>query len=508
MHSRRKEDAVAMKTLSVLSLFLAASALSSTALAQTDPTGASQDSWARAQAEVARRQAVEVRPQQARNVILFIADGMSIPTISAGRIFLGEHTGEGETQTYVFEGLDQTALVRTYNTDAQVADSASTATALVTGYKTRTGAISVVADQGFEACAPDAEFPSTLVEIAERQGLATGVVSTARLTHATPATMYAHSLSRNWESDADMPDMARAAGCQDIAAQLLAFSVGDGLEVAMGGGRANFLPVDAGGHRADGRDLIAAWPGGVVQDREGLLALPAASDAPVLGLFNDSHMSYEADRAETSEPSLADMTAFAIDRLSGHEEGYVLMVEAGRVDHAHHATNAYRALSDMEAFDAAIAAALARVDLDETLVIVTADHGHTMTFAGYPARGNPILGLVRRSDPRQPGSEPRLTLDESGRPYTTLGYRNGHNVRTPDSPALDEADTLHPDYRQEVLVELEDETHSGADVALYASGPRSHWFSGSLEQNTIFHLITAALGWQDDAGNADFSSQE
>nr|WP_238934484.1 alkaline phosphatase [Maricaulis parjimensis] len=487
---------------------LVPSVLAPAALAQPDPMTASQDSWERAQAEAVRRQAVEVRPQQARNVILFIADGMSIPTISAGRIFLGEHTGAGESQTYVFEGFDQTALVRTYNTDAQVADSASTATALVTGFKTRTGAVSVLASQGFEACAPGARFPSSLAELAERRGLATGVVSTARLTHATPATMYAHSLSRNWESDADLPEMARDAGCQDIASQLIAFAEGDGIEVAMGGGRRNFLPDGAGGEREDGRDLTAEWSGIVVQDRTALMAVAADDDAPVLGLFNDDHMSYEADRAATDEPSLAEMTRFAIDRLSRNPDGYVLMVEAGRVDHAHHITNAYRALTDMEAFNAAITTALDHVDLDETLVIITADHGHTMTFAGYPARGNPILGLVRRSNPFRPGSEPELTLDVTGRPYTTLGYRNGSNVRTPDSPALDEADTVHPDYRQEVLVGLEDETHSGADVALYATGPRSHWFSGSLEQNTIFHLIQGALGWQRDAGDSGESSQE
>ena len=153
----------------------------------------------------------------------------------------------------------------------------------------------------------------------------------------------------------------------------------------------------------------------------------------------------------------------------------------------------------MEAFDAAIRTALEHVDLDDTLVLVTADHGHTMTFAGYPARGNPILGLVRRANPYEPGSEPQLSLDESGRPYTTLGYRNGPNVRTPDSPALNEAETLDPDYHQETAVGLSNETHSGADVALFANGPRAFWFSGSLEQNTVFHLMAAALGWDGEA---------
>ena len=502
-----------MKCLPALTAALAPTLVVLTLLApavqaQPDPMVASQDSWNRSQAEAARRQAVQLRPQEARNVILFIADGMSIPTISAGRIFLGEQTGEGETQTYAFEGFEHAALIRTYNTDAQVADSASTATALVTGYKTRTGAISVRSEQGLDACAADARHPATLVELAERRGLATGIVTTARLTHATPSTLYAHSLSREWESDEDMPEMIRLAGCRDIASQLLAFSEGDGIEVAMGGGRANFLPASAGGNRLDGRDLTAEWAGDVVQDRDALLALDRSAGDPVLGLFHADHMSYEADRAGTGEPSLAEMTGFALDRLEGRNSGYFLMVEAGRVDHAHHDTNAYRAMVDMQAYNDAIALVLSRVDLEDTLVIVTADHGHTMTFSGYPARGNPILGLIRRSDPREPGSAPELSLDDSGRPYTTLGYRNGPNLRTPDSPALHEADTLAPDYLQESAVEMEDGTHSGADVALYATGPRSHWFSGSLEQNTVFHLITAAFDWQGGAGNGDQVTQE
>jgi len=482
-------------------------------LASATPAGLAQEagsqdaSWQLAQMEMARRVEAVQRPQQARNIILFIADGMSIPTISAARIFEGERAGDGEAHTLSFEAFPGTALVRTYNTDAQVSDSASTATALVTGHKTRSGAVSVTADQFLDACAADAEFPVTLAERAEDRGMATGIVSTARLTHATPATMYAHSLIRYWEADTDIAPEGVAAGCVDIAAQLLAFDAGDGIDVALGGGRRNFLPDSVGGERGDGRDLMAEWQarGGVaVTDAAGFRGLDPQAGEPVLGLFTDSHMAYEADRDDAQEPSLADMTAFAIDRLSRDEDGYVLMVEAGRVDHAHHATNAYRAMTDMQAFDAALAAALDRVDLDETLIIVTADHGHTMTFAGYPSRGNPILGLVRRANPYEPGSEPELTLDETGRPYTTLGYRNGSNVRPHEGEALDEATVLDPDYRQETAVALSSETHSGADVALYATGPRAHWFGGSIEQNTVFHLMAAALGWDiaDDGGMA------
>ena len=133
-------------------------------------------------------------------------------------------------------------------------------------------------------------------------------------------------------------------------------------------------------------------------------------------------MQYETDREKDKggEPSLAEMTAKAIDMLSQNNDGYVLMVEAGRIDHAHHAGNAYRALEDTVALSDAVKAALAKVNQEETLVIVTADHSHVFTIAGYPKRNNPILGIAGEGDDKKP--------------YTTLGYMNGPAPRS-TSPA-------------------------------------------------------------------------
>jgi len=464
-----------------------------------DPT------WQRARLEAAARASVPYRTQSAQNVILFIADGMSIPTITASRIYEGQaQGGSGVEHVLSFETFPHLALVRTYNTDAQVSDSASTATALVTGIKTRTGAINVAPDQALEVCGGNPSVPLSLAELAEMRGMASGVISTARLTHATPATMYSHSLSRNWETDKYLPDWAGSAGCEDIASQLVSFDAGDGMDVILGGGRQSFLPTEVGGERSDQRDLIAEWQGlgrdGIaVSNAAELRALDPSERAPVFGLFTDSHMAYEADRDDSVEPSLAEMTSFAIRHLSQSEEGYVLMVEAGRVDHAHHGTNAYRALTDTQAFSDAISAALDLVDLDETLILVTADHGHTMTMSGYPARDNPILGLVRRVDPTQPGSEPQLTLADDGNPYTTLGYQNGRHPRHQDGEALSDDVVADSEFMQESAVPVMSETHSGADVALFATGPRSHLFGGSLEQNSVFHLISYALEWDEES---------
>lgn len=488
-----------------LSAALAASAaLTLPAAAQTGPEGA--QAWrAIAEAELQARLNRPIREGRARNVIIFIADGFGVPTITAARILDGQNGGEPGEENYLsFEQWGHSALVKTYAENAQVPDSAATATAIHAGVKTHIGAISVYARQQLDACASDAALPETLFEAAEDRGMATGIVSTARLTHATPATLYAHLPSRDWESDAALPAPAAAAGCRDIARQLVEFDHGDGVDVALGGGRSAFLPRDAGGQRADGRLLPAEWSaraqGGVyVSDAAGFNQLDPADDAPVLGLFTNSHLSFEADRDPALEPSLEDMTAFAVERLSREEDGFVLLVEAGRVDHAHHATNAYRALTDALAFDRAVARAASMVDPDETLILVTADHGHVFTIAGYPRRGNPILGLVRPPAPDLSDDPTPPSPAGDGNPYTTLGYHNGGGrIRADAETPLSDEIVLDPDYRQEVAVPLGSETHSGEDVAAFALGPWAHLVDGVMEQHTLHAILTHALGWREE----------
>src|SRR5690606_8583860 len=207
-----------------------------------------------------------------------------------------------------------------------------------------------------------------------------------------------------WESDADMPEAERVAGCKDVARQLLEFPVGDGLEVAFGGGRSKFLPQNAAdkkGERLDGRDLTQEWlqkfpQGQFVADSQQLHALDAKKSTHVLGLFSASHMSYDKARSREpgGEPSLVEMTRKAIDILQKTPKGFFLMVEGGRIDHAHHSGNAHHALDETREFANAVRTAMSMTDSRDTLIIVTADHGQTMTMSGYPKRGNPILGKV------------------------------------------------------------------------------------------------------------------
>jgi alkaline phosphatase len=510
---------------------LALGLLAAGAAAQsTDPAATrASDPWFRAgEKAVAEARVLSPRSGRARNVILFIGDGMNVTTVTAARIRAGQLAGgSGEEHLLSFEKLPFLALAKTYNTDAQVPDSAGTATALLSGVKTKAGVLGLsdLSRIGDASTVAASRVP-TLFEEAEQRGLATGIVTTARITHATPAACYAHTPERDWESDAALPRAAREAGVADIARQLVEFSAGDGLEVVLGGGRAAFLPAAAAdpeeparrGVRRDGRDLAAEWqkrnPGGAyVWSAAQLAALDLARTPRLLGLFDPSHMEYEADRARDAggEPSLAEMTAAALRVLARSPKGFVLMVEAGRIDHAHHANNAYRALGETIELARAVETALGMTSRADTLVVVTADHGHSFTLSGYPKRGNPILGLVV-----PPGRDAPLR-DGTDLPYTALSYATGPGntgrsnlqgpgpKRFPHEPAgfsavrgrpdLTPVDTTAPDYLQESLVPLASGAHSGEDVAIYAGGPGAELFRGVVEQHYVYHAIVDALGW-------------
>lgn len=462
---------------------------------------------------------------KARNVILFVGDGMGVSTVTAARILEGQLNGrDGEFNRLSFEKFPYLALSVTASANQQTSDSAPTATAMVAGIKTNDGAISV--DQTINRTEPSADVTAaksvrTIMERAEHRGLSTGVVSTARITHATPAVNYAHISNRDWEDNSSLP---AGATVKDIARQLLEFPYGDGLEVALGGGRSYFLPRTLAdpeyptqvGRRTDGRNLTAEWTtkytnSAYVWNKTQFDAIDAGQTNHLLGLFERSHMRYEADRSldAAGEPSLADMTAKAIRILRKNKKGFYLMVEGGRIDHAHHAGNANRALIDTIAMADAVKKAQELTNDKDTLIIVTADHSHVFTIAGYPSRGNPILGKAAVNGVN-------LT-DSLGLPYTTVSYANGpgwtgnftrreFNAATegtlPGSyfggalrPDLTTIDTTGANYLQESSVPMGSETHAGEEVSIYATGPQAHLFRGTLEQNVIYHIMSGALGF-------------
>ena len=486
--------------------------------------------WFAAGAQAARQAIREAGgAQRARNVIVFLGDGMGFTTVAAAHIYAGQKLGvDGESHRLSFEQFPYTALSRTYETNQQTPDSAGTMTAIMTGVKTRAGFIGIdqSARRGDCASAQGAALVTAL-HLAGRAGMATGVVTTTRVTHATPAATYGHNPERNWEVDADLPPAARAAGCTDFAAQLIANARAGLLDVALGGGRTEFMPAGqpdpqrAGmvGQRLDGRNLIAEWlalpHSRYAWNASELAAVDPRRTRRLLGLFNPSHLEYDHDRRQMQldEPTLAQMTGKAIAILQREHKGYFLMVEGGRIDHALHAGNAFRALDETRAFAEAVAEAVRLTAGSDTLIVVTADHSHTLTFAGYPKRGNDILGVVvGATDSYDAPQNPGPALDALGQPYTTLGFANGPGYsgasdRQPEGakrfphffgaahdiehgrPQLGAAQTRDPDYLQEASVPLKNETHGGEDVGIWARGPGARAFHGEFEQNAIFHLI-------------------
>jgi alkaline phosphatase len=523
-------------------VYLRSVAIVATAVAiaiQTQLACAEANHWRdEGRAAVAEARSLGSNPTRAKNVILFVGDGMGLSSVTAARILEGQLRGQpGEENQLSFERFPHVALAKTYNTNQQIPDSAGTMTALVTGAKTRAGVLSV--DETVELgdfAAVDGHRLTTIVEEAEDRGLSTGLVTTTSVTHATPAALYGHSPERRWESDIHLSAEARAAGFPDLARQLIEFDHGDGLEVVLGGGEQYFRPSGPAASefwpaetpqkslRTDGRDLTTEW----VTRRQGsayvrtcaeLDALKLDETAHLLGLFAPKHLRYEADRAKGTrcQPSLTQMTTAALSILERNSRGYFLMVEGGKIDHAHHNSNAYRALTDLIEFARAVDAAAERTDANDTLIVVTADHGHVFTIAGYPTRGNDILGLVVGNDTRgNPAKE--FSRDGLGLPYTTLGYHNGpgypgataeqpegakhfpHNTSefhgvTKGRPDLSAVDTTDPDFLQEAAIPMSDESHSGEDVPIYARGPSSQLFHGVQEQSYVYHAMVEALGW-------------
>ncbi|XP_035899102.1 uncharacterized protein LOC118506287 [Anopheles stephensi] len=471
------------------------------------------------QQTLAQKLATPHNTNHAKNVIFFIGDGMSSQTVAATRMYLGN-----EANSLSFENFKDIGSVRTYCVNRQVSDSSCTATAYLSGVKINYGMINVAASVPRYTCEYDrnaSDFEG-LLKWAQDAGKSTGIITTTKITHATPAGAYASTANRYWENDVEVLD----AECDpdrvdDIAEQLVGKEVAKRFNVVLGGGRGNLLPVDTldeegkPGYRQDGKNLIEQWKqthetmgrSQYVWNRDQLLAVDTSSTDYLLGLFESGHMKYNLELKDSSEasrmePTLEEMTRTAIELLQKNKQGYVLFVEGGLIDVAHHETYARLALDETAEMAKAVDTARKMTSEEDTLIVVSSDHAHTMTYNGYPKRGNDILGLGDISD-------------EDLLPYTTLSYANGlsyYTTYTQDNLAIREDvskyDYTLMDQRYMATVPLDAETHGGDDVAVWVSGPMSHLFRGVYEQNTIPYLISyiAQIGdYYDDSSSAGTS---
>ena len=496
-----------------IATLVAVSTLAMTAAQAQDLPQANDPYFTNAQALIAQMVAQQPNTNTAKNVIVFVGDGNGVGTNYATRLFAGQQEGGlGDDYVLPYEQPEfSSALVKTYNLNAQTPDSAPTAGAMNSGIKQRFNLINLGPDAITQDCSTEDGNKLTLFsEIVADMGKSVGIVTTARVTHATPAAVYAKTAYRNWEDAVP----AECTDSKDIATQLIDAMEAGTIDFVMGGGRRHFVPEGVeveegtGGRRADGVNLIeraTAFGAQYAWNTETANALQLDGTTPVLGLMEASHMKYEYDRAEEDEPSLAEMTKMAIEYLSNNEDGYYLEVEAGRIDHANHAGNVYRTLVDGVAFADAIALADEMTNDEDTLIIVTADHEHAIAMNGYCGRGSSIVGLCMKvaNEGIGPSDEPNLGSD--GKPYTVVGYLNGAgSILTEQADGsyfgtraiLTEEQASDPDFLQQAMIPMSSETHSGEDVAVYAKGPWSHLFDGTVEQNYIFHVMNYAVNPQ------------
>ena len=432
-------------------------------------------------------------PDQPTNVILFIPDGFGPASATMARDFLRYRDG---TTSLALDSV-LVGAVRTFASDSRITDSAAGATAYAAGTKTYNGAIAVDTTQ---------QPVATLLEAAERRGLATGLVATSRITHATPASFSSHVVDRGMENE--------------IAAQQITKNI----EVILGGGRRHFLPTSNDGQRDDGRDLTAEVQQNGYQYVANRNELAAITETPVLGLFSPSHMDYEIDRDPAEQPSLADMTAKALDLLDDDEDGYFLMVEASRIDHAGHNNDAAAHLHDILAYNEAVAVALEKARTDgNTLFVSVSDHetgGMSLGRDGVYAWDPAALSRVQASHGRILSEAlSTVTIDGESVPVirpSIIQEQTGINELTDD-----EVDQLRSnvDDRTALNFILSDLIsrrarvgwttggHTAIDVNLYAYGPGSDRFTGNHDNTFVGETLADLLGFDLSALTTDLLQQ-
>jgi alkaline phosphatase/streptomycin-6-phosphatase len=402
----------------------------------------------------------------ARNVLLFIGDGMGDSEITLARNYAAGAAGRLAMDGLLFTGEYTTYAVTESapNLPDYVTDSAASGTGWATGIKTSNGRISTSAQSDRDL--------KTILEIAQERGYRTGDVTTAELTDATPAVLAAHVASRSCQGPSDMTpcpqDRKSAGGPGSIAEQMVAHRV----DVLLGGGANRFAqPTEAGASvvdiaRTNGYDVV-----GTAGDLE-------TATAPVLGLFASGNMSVEWSGAEAipypsniatpqtcteaarsvNEPSLAAMTTKAIallDRPAGSTSGFFLQIEGASIDKQSHAANPCAQIGETLAFDRAIAVGIAFARTHpRTLLIVTGDHGHAGQIVGMPNDTDHPSGLMSALKTKEGG-----TLVVS---YATNAYHRSQD-------------------------------HTGTEIRVAAMGPQAANVLGVINQTDLFSIMSRAL---------------
>jgi alkaline phosphatase len=395
----------------------------------------------------------------AKSHIFFIVDGMGHAHLTGARIYAG-----GSDHRLHIESFPVVGLVRTYSSNDYVTDSASSATAYASGVKTYNRSIGLT-DPAKTPSGKSEPLP-TLLQRAQEAGKSVGIVTTTRVTHATPAAYYAQVPNRNME--------------QEIAEQL----INQKIDLVLGGGRSFFLPESVGGLRKDGRNLLEehrARGDQVLTEYSELTASQLSLNTPLLGLFEDDHLPYDLNRTDSQLP-LSALVEFAITHLSKNPKGYVLIVEPGRVDHASHMNWARLAFGDMLAFDEAIKVTL-RLRDSQTLVVVTADH----------ETGGLALNGYAPVDQTQGERLLKNQTRDFANPHYNHGLISWASGPGFDSPLIVDEEEINFRHKATYPAPKNSAYHTAVDVPLFALGPGQEMFNGFHNNNEIVHRVIKIL---------------
>lgn len=433
-----------------------------------------------------------------KNLIVLIGDGMGPAQVSAARIYSKTHLNKphlnldayyvGQATTYADRGEDGGKIV-----SGVVTDSASAGTAFATGHKTYNAAISVSNE--------DVSKPfASIIEAAEMKGKSTGLVTTARITHATPAVYASHVRNRDNESA--------------IASQYLT----SGVDVLFGGGKSFFVSKAEKGKRADKTILPDFQAKGykVVTDLSSLNKL-TSKDSKALGVFDNSHVPYVLDRKD-SVPSLAKMTSKAIDILSQNKEGFTMMIEGGRIDHAGHANDFPSIIQEMLDFDAAVKVAIDFAKKDgNTSVIITADHetgGLSLSRDNIYEMNMDLWGKQKKSSEfLNPLLKEAKTADDVKKivaDYTwinDLSDEEAQTILTGDGSSYEREGGFNEVIAKRLLVGFSGHGHSAVDVGVWAYGPIAAQVRGQIDNTDIAKTAAKIQGLDLEAASAKLQAK-
>uniref|UniRef100_A0A0N4ZQB4 alkaline phosphatase n=1 Tax=Parastrongyloides trichosuri TaxID=131310 RepID=A0A0N4ZQB4_PARTI len=462
------------------------------------------------------------KKKKPKNVILFIGDGMGTTITTVSRIFKNQQESKNlnkdifDQTPLKFEMFENTGLVRTHSLNLHVGTSAAGAVAMISGQKSTSGVINIKPGGNKSDCNVNENEKqlNSLVFEALRNNVKVGFITTTRISHATPASMYAFTKNRFHENDNYYKNDSYKKNCKDIAQQIINYPANQ-FSIMLGGGRMYLMPEEENdpvytnvtGKRTDKKNILNEWKklypdNKLLLTKDDLLKKDYnVNTKHILGVFSPSHLKYYIDKDDYDkkvQPTLEEMTEYAIEFLEkDNTNGYFLMIEGGLIDIAAHENRGYVTLSETIEFDKAIDKANKMTKINnDTLIIVTADHSHPLNFNGFPSRDTNVLGtnfplISSITVPQDKKNIPNL-LFTAGKGFNSMFITNKITNEYTRKNLTDDV-TIDPNFITPSCILAEYGSHGGEDVSLFSTGPLSYLFSGNYDNTQIAYNIKYAL---------------